>query len=62
MKLTMPFAGGSKPQTPRQKRRHLAERVESFMVGAMGVGAAVLLIFLLYSFIRTGTDVPSWMH
>ena len=62
MKLTMPFGGAPKPETQRHKRRHLAERVESYMAAAMGVGAAVLLIFLLYSFTRTGMDVPSWMH
>ena len=46
----------------RRRRGHMAELLETWMVRVMGVGAAVLLVFLLYSFMKTGSGVPSWMH
>jgi hypothetical protein len=44
------------------KPRHLAEKMESWVVRGIGLCAAVLLAFLLYSFMQTGTGTPPWMQ
>ena len=44
------------------KPRHIAEKMESYLVRGMGLVGAGLLIFMLYSFMQTGTGTPSWMH
>ena len=53
---------GQDVKVKRHKPRHLAEKMEAWVVRGIGLGAAVLLAFLLYSFMQTGTDVPSWMR
>jgi hypothetical protein len=36
--------------------------MEAWVVRGFGLAAAVLLAFLLYSFMQTATGVPSWMR
>jgi hypothetical protein len=36
--------------------------MEAWVVRGFGVCAAVLLAFLLYSFMQTGSGTPSWMR
>jgi hypothetical protein len=43
------------------KNRHIAEKLESWVVIAMGVVGAILLAVLIYSFMQTGSN-PPWMH
>lgn len=43
------------------KNRHIAEKLESYVVIAMGVVGAILLAVLVYSFLQTGSN-PPWMH
>ena len=42
------------------KNRHIAEKLESYVVVAMGVVGAGLLLVLIYSFMQTGAG-PAWM-
>jgi hypothetical protein len=44
------------------KNRHIAEKLESWVVIAMGVVGAVLLAVLVYFFMQTGNSNPPWMH
>jgi hypothetical protein len=44
------------------KPKHIAEKLESYVVIAMGVVGAVLLVMLIYYFMQTGTGTPSWMR
>jgi hypothetical protein len=53
---------GHDVKVKHRKPRHLAEKMESWVVRAIGLCAAVLLAFLLYSFMQTGTGTPSWMQ
>ena len=43
------------------KNRHIAEKLESYVVVGMGVVGAVLLVVLIYFFMQTGSN-PPWMH
>ena len=62
MKDTVVQGEGQDVKARRHKPRHLAEKMEAWVVRGFGVCAAVLLAFLLYSFMQTGTGVPSWMR
>jgi hypothetical protein len=53
---------GHDDKVKHRKPRHLAEKMESWVVRGIGLCAAVLLAFLLYSFMQTGTGTPSWMQ
>ena len=53
---------GQDVKVKRHKPRHLAEKMEAWVVRGFGLAAAVLLAFLLYSFMQTGTGTPSWMQ
>jgi uncharacterized RDD family membrane protein YckC len=44
------------------KPRHIAEKLESYVVVAMAIVGAVLLVALIYYFMQTGTGTPSWMR
>jgi hypothetical protein len=44
------------------KNRHIAEKLESYVVIAMGVVGAILLVVLIYFFMQTGNSTPAWMH
>ncbi|HEY5206350.1 MAG TPA: hypothetical protein VIJ63_17380 [Roseiarcus sp.] len=50
------------PEVHHHKPRHIAEKLESYVVIAMGVVGAVLLVVLIYFFLQTGTSTPSWMR
>ncbi|MGH7022391.1 MAG: hypothetical protein ACREEB_02235 [Caulobacteraceae bacterium] len=50
------------PEVHHHKPRHIAEKLESYVVIAMGVVGAILLVVLIYYFMQTGTGTPSWMR
>lgn len=54
--------GEPAPEVHHHKPRHIAEKLESYVVIAMGIVGAVLLIVLIYFFMQTGTGTPSWMR
>jgi len=43
------------------KQRHIAEKLESYVVVAMAIFGAILLVAMIYYFMQTGTSTPSWM-
>jgi hypothetical protein len=42
------------------KNRHIAEKLESYVVVGMGAIGAVLLLVLIYFFMQSG-GTPAWM-
>jgi len=62
MKETVVTGESQDVKVKHHKPRHLAEKMESWVVRGIGLCAVVLLAFLLYSFMQTGTGTPSWMH
>ena len=50
------------PEVHHHKNRHIAEKLESYVVIAMGIVGALLLVVLIYFFMQTGTGTPSWMR
>jgi hypothetical protein len=50
------------PEVHHHKPRHIAEKLESYVVIAMGIAGAILLIVLIYFFMQTGSGTPSWMR
>ena len=54
--------GDHKPEVHHHKPRHIAEKLESYVVAAMAIVGAVLLVVLIYYFMQTGTATPSWMR
>jgi hypothetical protein len=44
------------------KPRHIAEKLESYVVVTMAIVGAILLVALIYYFMQTGTGTPSWMR
>jgi len=50
------------PEIHHHKPKHIAEKLESYVVIAMGIVGAVLLVVLIYFFMQTGTGTPSWMR
>ena len=44
------------------KPKHLAERLEGYVGIAMVVAAVVLLGFLAFGLMHTGSGTPSWMR
>jgi hypothetical protein len=54
--------GDHKPEVHHHKQRHIAEKLESYVVAAMAIVGAVLLVVLIYYFMQTGTATPSWMR
>jgi hypothetical protein len=51
---------GEQAPVHHHKNRHIAEKMESYVVIAMGVVGGILLLVLLYSFMQTGSG-PAWM-
>jgi hypothetical protein len=60
-KTTVP-GEGPEVKAHHRKPRHLAEKMEAWVVRGFGLCAAILLAFLLYSFMQTGSGTPSWMR
>ncbi|HWD66422.1 MAG TPA: hypothetical protein VG227_00525 [Caulobacteraceae bacterium] len=54
--------GEPTPEVHHHKPKHIAEKLESYVVIAMGIVGAVLLVVLIYFFMQTGTGTPSWMR
>ena len=56
--------GGVEPHNEHHhhKPKHIAERMERYVGVGIVVVAAVLLVLLLYSFMQTGSEAPSWMR
>jgi hypothetical protein len=54
--------GEHTPEVHHHKQRHIAEKLESYVVGAMAIVGAILLVVLIYYFMQTGTGTPSWMR
>jgi hypothetical protein len=53
--------GEHPPEVHHHKQRHIAEKLESYVVMAMAIVGAILLVALIYYFMQTGTSTPSWM-
>jgi hypothetical protein len=53
--------GGPPPEVHHHKPRHIAEKLESYVVVTMAIVGAILLVALIYYFMQTGTGTPSWM-
>ncbi len=53
---------GHEPAAKSRKPRHLAERMQGYLVKGMGIVGAVALAFLLCSFMQTGSGAPPWMR
>jgi hypothetical protein len=50
------------PVVHHHKQRHIAEKLESYVVVAMAIFGAILLVAMIYYFMQTGTGTPSWMR
>lgn len=50
------------PAVHHHKPRHIAEKLESYVVVAMAIFGAILLVAMIYYFMQTGTATPSWMR